>query len=107
MLNDQDKERLRRLCASAAPGPRLLYPRCIGNSDAIEKGADPIDVAAGSDDWCLGWEVTDHDDVTRTGFHPISRGEFNGPDAALIMATPPEVILALLDEIQQLKALHA
>jgi hypothetical protein len=98
MLPDDVKARLRKLCENATPGPRALLPRNINWREAIAQGTDPVDVAAANDDWCLGWEI-----VAGAGFAHVSRGDFRGSDAALIMATPPEVILALLDEIDKLK----
>lgn len=101
-LPNNEKERLRRLAQNATPGPRVLTPRSCGCSDAISRGEDPIDVAAAhdGDDWCLGWELEGS-----TGFAAIRRGDFASKDAALIMATPPEVVLALLDEIDALKGI--
>lgn len=98
MLSDALKARLRRIAENATPGPRVLVPRHIGWADAIAQGADPVDVAAGGDDWCLGWELEDG-----AGFGEVRRGDFSSQDAALIMATPPDVILELLNEIDELK----
>ena len=102
MLPKFVKEKLRRLATAATPGPRELSPRSIGCQAEIDKGVHPIDVAAADQDDFLGWEIEDG-----LGFRRPARGDFTGPDAALIMATGPEMVLSLLDEIERLEQEHA
>lgn len=67
--------------------PWTINPRSVNECFAIKAGADPLEVAAKSDETFLGWELNGPDDV--------GRGHFTGPDLAFIMRACIAYVAAL------------
>ncbi len=99
MIPKTVRDELRRLAGLATAGPRTLVPRECSWADLIEAGMPAAEAAKQDpgDHW-LGWELEEG-----TGFDLPQRGDFKGPDAAFLMATDPQTIVALLDEIDRLE----